>query len=367
MNKPQATEDEIKRALRAMELLAPFPSEEIAQKSYGLFRVVMDTPITFTFTTKDKWAAARLMLDGAYNWDKFLPWVEDPSHILTFLNHHFDLATKSDENWETPIQNSLRALAYASNQTTKDALSKFDPTQPWLVRGVCYAFQNARPFQLRKAALFFLPLLGHKWFDTPEPIMSDDQMRNFCIDWASGVDAIEHTFDVQKAVLATLFGMINSPHWRPHIVPGKWRLLEYFTSVPDDSQPLRRCLDNPDLMDAIREVDQPSAIVLWLALLWVKYTELVPVVREQLEAASKEVAQGSRKSDLDMYLAVMDSELKKAGEKLKEHNSWSTDHAAIELRKKIDCLRQSKEILSAIKDLPSYTNAVAGPSRAPRE
>jgi len=197
--------------------------------------------------------------------------------------------------------------------------------------------------------------------------MDDDQTRKLCVDWASSVDAIEHTFDVQKAVLAVLFGMINSPRWRPHIVPDKWKLLEYFTSVPDDSQPLRRCLDNPDLTDAIRDVEYPLAMVLWLALLWLKYTELIPTVREQLEAATKELVRGSRKTDLDMYQLVVEAELRKAEEKLGNYNTWSTDSAAIELRKKMDCLKQSKEMLSAIKELPSYTNAVAGSSRAPQE
>ena len=159
--------------------------------------------------------------------------------------------------------------------------------------------------------------------------------------------------------------MINSPSWRPHIDPKKWKLLEYFTSVPEDSQPLRRCLDNPDLVDAIRDVDSPLAMVLWLAILWMKYTELIPVVKEQLEAATKEVVQGSRKTDLDMYLSVVDAGLKNAEEKLKEYNTWSTDPAAIGLRKKIDCLKQAKEMLSFIKELPSYTNAVVGPSRPP--
>jgi hypothetical protein len=114
--------------------------------------------------------------------------------------------------------------------------------------------QDDKPFELRKAALFFLPLIGDRWFNTPHPIMEPDQMRSLCVDWASAVDGIEHTYDVQKATLAVLFGMINSPHWRPHIVTEKWKLLEYFTSVPDDSQPLRRCIDNPELMDAIKNV-----------------------------------------------------------------------------------------------------------------
>ena len=106
-------------------------------------------------------------------------------------------------------------------------------------------------------------------------------MKSLCVDWASAVDGIEHTCDVQKATLAVLFGMINSPYWRLHIVTGKWKLLEYFTAVPDDSQPLRGCIDNPELMEAIKKILNPAAMVLWLAS-WPKFKELIPQVQEQL-------------------------------------------------------------------------------------
>lgn len=120
-----------------------------------------------------------------------------------------------------------------------------------------------------------------------------------------------------------------------------------------------------DLVDAIRDVDEPSTMVLWFAMLWLKHTELVPVVREQLEATTMELVRGSRKADLDMYLSVADVELEKT-EELKYH-MWSTDSAAIEPRKKTDCFKQSREMLSSIEGLPSYSNAVTSPSRAPRE
>jgi len=109
--------------------------------------------------------------------------------------------------------------------------------------------------------------------------------------------------------------MINSSHWRAHIVVEKWKLLEYFTSVPDDSQPLKRCIDNLELMEAIKKVANPAAMVFGLAILWLKYKELIPEVREQLETVTKEVAQ-DRRTDLDMYLSVMDSELRKAEDAL---------------------------------------------------
>ena len=173
-------------------------------------------------------------------------------------------------------------------------------------------------------------------------------MRNLCADRTSAVDGIEHTYDVQKATLEVLFGMINSSHWRPHIVTEKWKLLEYFTSVPDDSQPLKRCLDNPELVEAISEVENPAAMVLRLTILWLKYNELIPEVREQLEAATKEVAQRKR-ADLDMYMSVMDSELGKAEGALAQHDAWSVDPAAVALREKINNLQQAKAALLALK------------------
>jgi len=346
---PTPTTEEIDCALEAMKLIAPLSENEIAQKSYQLFHVVMQAPASLAYSQEKKWDASRLTMYGAYKWDKFLPWVEEPRDILVFLDHHFDLATRGGQNHDEPIQNALRALAYASSSTTTEALKLFNPTEPSFVRGICYVFQDDKPFQLRKAALFFLPLIADRWFNTPHPIMEPDQMRSLCVDWASAVDGIEHTYDVQRATLAVLFGMINSSHWRPHIVVEKWKLLEYFTSVPDDSQPLRRCIDNPELMEAIKNVDNPAAMVLWLAILWLKHKELIPEVREQLETVTKEVAQGRRRTDLDMYLSVMDSELRKAEDALTQYNTWSTDPAAIALRTKIDNLQQARASLVALK------------------
>jgi len=242
---PTHTNDEIDRALEVMELIGPLSENDISQKSYDLFHVIMQAPVSLAYTQEKKWEASRLAMHGAYKWDEFLPWVEDPQDILTFLDHNFDLADRGGQDQREPIQNALRALAYASGSATIEDLKRFDPTEPSFVRGICYVFQGDKPSQLHKAALFFLPLIGDGWFNT----------------------SIKHTYDVQKATLSVLFGMISSPHWRPHIVMEKWKLLEYFTSVPDGSVPLMRCIDNPELMDVIRNVADPAAMVLWLAIL----------------------------------------------------------------------------------------------------
>ena len=347
---PTPTTIEIDRALEAMELIAPLCMVEIAAKNYRLFHVVMRTPVSASYSQEKKWQAARHAIRGAYKWKKVLPWVGDSQEIPIFLDHHFDLAIQHGENQDEPIENALRALVYAATPATIEALKQFDPTRPSFVRGVRYLFQDNQPFHRREDAFCFLPLIADSWFNTPYPIMEPDEMQSFCVDWASTFDSMEHNYSVKRGALFILFSMMDSPHWRPHIVSDKWKILEYFTSIPEDTKPLRRCLDNLELMDAVSEVDNPTAIVLWLRVLWLRYKGLIPEVREQLERRTKEVAQGERKADLDMYLSAMDSEVAKVKDALMQHHVQSTDPAAISLRTKIDNLQQAKVSLIALKE-----------------
>ena len=119
--------------------------------------------------------------------------------------------------------------------------------------------------------------------------------------------------------------------------------------VPDDPQPLRRCIENPELMEAIKNVSNPAGMVLWLAILWLEYKELIPRVQEQFEMVTKEVAQGRRRSDLNMYLSVMNQELREAEDALNQYKTWSTNPTAIALRMKIDDLQRARVSLIAPK------------------
>jgi hypothetical protein len=55
----------------------------------------------------------------------------DPKEILTFLDHHFDLATQSGENHEELIQNVFRAQV---GFITIEALKNSDLTPSYLLR-----------------------------------------------------------------------------------------------------------------------------------------------------------------------------------------------------------------------------------------
>ena len=186
-------------------------------------------------------------------------------------------------------------------------------------------------------------------FNSPEPIIEHDQMKNFCADWASTVDGLELTPDVQKVALTALLGMINSPHWCPHIVTEKLKLLEYFTLVPEDSQPLRRCINNPDLIDVIKYMDNQAASFLWLEILWLKYGELTTKVRTQLKDVTRDIGQGRRRMDLDKYLTTVDSESREAEEALTQYDTWTTDPKAVALKVKIESLQEARSTLVALK------------------
>ena len=276
--------DGINHALAAMRLMAPLskssipppPEDDIAspsknnigQKSYDLFHITMKDCVCSIHTQETQFMASQLAMYGAYKWGGV---IEDPHDILTFLNLCFDLATNDSHNWYKPeggpflnhdesIHQAIHVLANASGPITIEALKNFNPTEHQFVCGIYYALQADQPLQLRSAAFSFLPLISDKWFSSPNTITDHSQMRSFCVDWASVVDAIELTDDVKKAALTVFLEMINSDHWRPHVVVERWKLLEHISLVLDDSWPLKKCINNPKLTDEIRDMEDPAVL-----------------------------------------------------------------------------------------------------------
>jgi len=334
-----------------MALISPLSKKEIAQSSYQLFHVIMQARVSHAYSQEKKWEASRLALHGAYRCDEFLPPVGDPQDVLTFLDHHFDLATgEHGENHNEPIEDALRALAYAPASAAIEDHKGFDPKRPSFVRGICYAYQDDRPLPLRKAAFFFLPLICDKWFDTPHPIMEPDQAKNLYDNWISIAHGVEHMQGTQKAILSVLLEMINSPHWRPHVAPEDWGLLEYLSLVPDDFQPLRKCVNNPELIQAIRNTEHQTPMLNWLPILWLKYRELEPHIRVELEAFTGEMSRGRKRTVLSTCQSTVETELEKTERALTRYPTWSSDPIAVTLKKKIENLEQAKVSLLAFKN-----------------
>lgn len=336
------TTGQINRALEAMKLIAPL-SEEIATKSYQLFRVIMRAQLPQA--PEKKWEASRLAMRGAFTWENVLPSVEDPLSILDFLNHHFGPTAPGGQNQDEPIQNALRALASVSGPTITQALSDFDLTQPSFVHGVRLAFQSGRPPKLRKAALLFLPRIADRWFNNPAELMGSNEMKVFCQDWATAVDDFGATDDIRKPTLEVFFSMVNSACWRTHIVPEKWALLKDFTSNPEDSEPFDRCLSNPELIHLIPNEGSPTPRGHWLAILWLRFERLSPDVRNKLELAMK----GVSRENVDVCLSAVESEFSKVEHELLPFSTFSKDPAAKALKEKKKGLERAKKSLETFK------------------
>lgn len=304
-----------------------------------------------TYSQK-KWKASQLTMYSACEEDKF----EDVQEILKFLDYHFELVTRHGQSQDEPIQHALHVLVHTSKAIAIEGLKQFDPTRPSFVRGISHSLQGARPSKLREATLLFLPLIGDMWFNARSPVMDPKQMCDFFVNWASTVDDVEKTPAVQGAALTVLLGMVSSPLWCPHIIPEKWVLLEHFTSVPDDLQYLHVHINNPSLMDKIRSVENPRAVVLWVEILWLKYAELIPEVQEQLEMVTEEIAQserelglGTSQSFIEQYLSSVRLELSKVEGALECYTMQSTEPIAITLRKKAGSLQLAIRVLGTFR------------------
>jgi len=78
------------------------------------------------------------------------------------------------------------------------------------------------------------------------------------------------------------------------------------------------------------------------------YGELISQKQEQLGVVMKEVSQGEG-MNLNMYLSVMDSELRNTEETLIQYNTWSTDPATSALRMKANNLQWARVSLVTLK------------------
>lgn len=265
--------------------------------------------------------------------------------------YHFAIQAKGKDGVaREPIEQMLRGLAYASNETTLEALRKFDSSNKLFVKGIRRALEEDRPFQTRKAAFFFIPLIQSRWFDDSlEDVMSDEEKGEFCKNWASMVDSIAHTEDVKQAACGTFFGMVNSKKWRSHISK-KLNLMEYFTNLPDDSETLVASKRNTSILPWLRSgtgeagggKERLKFWKLWLAILWSDYTNLPENVETQVLEVTEAVISKTR-YDVNFISRIMFAEKEKYQAKLDDHEAVSSDGGLEKWRARAETLTENIE------------------------
>ena len=288
-----------------------------------------------------KWDAARLAMHGAFKWDGYYPMVSSPQEVLSFLGYHFDLQEKGEDQDEA-IQYALRALAFGASPTCLDALAQFDPTVHPFFDGIRSLFHSDKPHELKKSALCFLSHIEARWFPVFSEHVSPDAVQDFCEGLVSVVnDVFLDEPEVKRASTTALLSMADVSTFRIHIPLYMWEHLEFVYELKEDSPPLRRCKNNPDLIPALRRTKDQKPLLLWLAILWREIMRLDPKIQEQVvEATTRAVTQSPHVEDF--LLLLLNAEETRLEEKLRAFSSWSTDQEVEALRLKLYELRESR-------------------------
>lgn len=267
--------------------------------------------------------------------------VSGPQEVLSFLEYHFDLQAKG-ENQDEAIQYAIRALAFGASPTCLDTLAQFDPTVRPFFDGIRSLFRSDKPHELKQAGLCFLSHIEARWFPVFSEHVSPDAVQDFCEELVSVVDEVfVDELQVKRAATTVLLSMADAPTFRLHIPLHMWEHLEFVHGLKEDSHPLRRCKDNLDIIPALRRRKDQKPLLLWLAILWREITRLNPKIQAQVvDATTRAVAQSSHVQDF--LLLLLNAEETRLEEELRLFSSWSTDHEVEALRLKLYELRESR-------------------------
>lgn len=335
-----STELELYGVLDALRCIGLLTYNIVPRKCLDLFTTVMSNAPHLP--TDLKWDIARSAMHGAFKWDGYYPMVSRSQDILSFLEYHFDLQAKG-ENQDEVIQYAIRALAFGSSQTCLESLAQFDPTTQPFFDGIRSLFHVDKPHELKKAALCFLAHIEARWFPVFAEHVSPDAVRDFCEDVVSAINDVllDESLDVRRAATTLLLSMADASTFRLHIPLHMWEHLEFVHELKEDSPPLRRCKGNPDIIPALRRMKGLKPLIFWLAILWREIMRLDPKIQEQAaDATIKAVGQSPHVEDF--LLLLLNAEETRLEEKLRAFSSWSTDEEVEALRLKLYELRESR-------------------------
>ena len=334
-----STEAEIGAVLDALWCIGLLTYNVVPRRCFELFITVMTN--TSHLPPDLKWEAARLAMHGAFKWDGYYPIVSGPQEVLSFLDYHFDLQAKG-ENQDEAIQYAIRALAFGASPTCIDALAQFDPTVYPFFDGIRSLFHSDKPHELKKAALCFLSHIEAHWFPVFSEHVSPDAVQDFCEDLVSAINEVFiDEIEVKKAATTILLSMADASTFRLHIPLHMWEHLEFVHELEDGSQPLRRCRENPDIIPALRRTKDQKPLLLWMAILWREIMKLNPKIQEQVvDATTRSLAQSPHVEDF--LLLLLNAEETRLEEKLRGFSSWSTGEEVENLRLKLYELRESR-------------------------
>lgn len=325
---------DIEVGLKALELFSPLCLHPVADGCQALFDVVMGSA---RLTGEIKWKAARLALYGAYKWDLYMPWLNDAKHVIAFFEHTLEFPGAEEEQ-DMALQSAYRAFAYASK---REMLDEYDFKTRLIVDGTIAAFSHRKPFQLWKAILFFLPVVEGQWFNSGVEVMNEEKRRELIQKLVDNTGHIEQTIDVLSAILSVLFGMADSPMWRPHLPMELWLALRGFSALPETTPSLVRCRNNPDVIDGLRAYEERSVLKFWMGILWRDWVDLRPEVQARLVEVTLEVV-GPGAEDQALISAAIVGTHEELSQQMEKFQPWSIEEEALACRARLEKLEQGR-------------------------
>lgn len=294
-------------------------------------------------TGEAKWKAARLALYGAYKWDSYMPWLRDANDVVTFFEHTLE-SPYAEEEQNMALQSAFRALAYASE---REILDQYDMKKRLIVDGTVAAFDHRKPFQLWKTILFFLDMVEGQWFNSEVEIMSEEKRRELIRKLMDNIEHIELTVDVLCAVLSILFGMANSPMWRPHLPIELWSVMGGFQALPETTPSFVRCRNNPDVIDGLRAYEDKAMVKFWMGILWRDWVDLRPQVQARLVEVTREVV-GPGAEDQALISAAITGTHQQLTQHMEKFQPWSIEEEALACRARLEKLEQGRLKLEGV-------------------
>ena len=311
--------DNILNIASTIKLMRPLANTQSLDQLFNLFivsrRLVLDEGIKDAGVQELNEATMRLArsaLRAAWTHPTQTPSVRSLPDSLKFLVTHFDLLLRGEAHYETieAILWSLDSATAPREMSEGYFIPELDEeidqvaVSPVFVKGFCALFDPSVPFRTRKAACLVFPLLTQSWFgrwtesvsDTGSitweqrkaPVMVNQEMGQFCRNWAATVNQNPVDRDNNAIILlSTLLWMMSSSQWLKCIPDLQYQLLRYHTQLPWNSPMLAAAFKSPTLIPDLISLNKREGLKLWTTICWIHEQDLGQTQKDQLEKVSR--------------------------------------------------------------------------------
>jgi len=311
--------DNVRKIALTVELMRPLAIKQSLDQLFNLF--VASRNLVLVEETKDAtvkelnqatMGIARSALSAAWTHSTQTPSVRNLSDSLKFLVTHFDLLLRGEAHYETieAILWSLDSTAAPREMSGGYFIPELDEeidevaVSPVFVKGFCALFDPSVPFRTRKAASLVFPLLTQSWFgrwmesvsetrnitweQRKVPVMGNQEMVQFCQNWAITVNQNPVDRDSNAIVLlSTLLWMMSSSQWLKCIPDLQYQLLRYHAQLPWNSPMLMAAFKSQTLIPDLISLNKREGLKLWTTICWIHEQDLPQLQKDQLETVSR--------------------------------------------------------------------------------